>query len=42
MNYILDFTYNKHKFKDYMDIVEHSRTIQSVVKKLEKLKYKVN
>jgi hypothetical protein len=42
MNSILDFTYNKHKFKDYMDIVEHSRTIQSVVKKLEKLKYKVN
>lgn len=42
MDSILEFIYNQHKFKEYMDLVNHSRTIDSVVKKLQKLKYKVN
>jgi hypothetical protein len=33
---ILNFIYNKDEFKDYMDIVLHSRTIESVIKKLKK------
>jgi len=41
MDSVLNFTYNKDEFKDYIDIVLHSRTIESVVKKLDKLKYKL-
>jgi len=34
MDSILNFTYNKDDFKEYIDIVLHSRTIDSVIKKL--------
>ena len=33
---VLNFIYNKDEFKDYIDIVLHSRTIESVIKKLKK------
>lgn len=33
---ILNFIYDKDKYRDYMDIVLHSRSIDSVIKKLQK------
>jgi len=40
MDALLNFHYHKQDtFQDYMNIVLHSRSIESVVKKLEKLKY---
>jgi len=41
MDQLVNFHYLKDEFKDYMDIVLHSRTIPSVLKKLDKLKYNV-
>ena len=40
MDAIVNFTYNKDKFEDYMNIVMHSRTIDSVSRKLGQLKNK--
>ena len=34
MDAILNFHYHKDKYQFYMDIVLHSRTIESVLKKL--------
>ena len=39
MNAILNFIYNKDDYKSYMDIVLHSRNIESVINKLTKIKY---
>jgi len=35
MDSILNFVYNQDDFKDYMDIILHSRTKESVIKKLK-------
>ena len=37
MDAIVNFIYNKDEFQDYMDIVLHSRTIESVLSKLQKI-----
>ena len=39
MDAIVNFTLCKDNFKDYMDIVLHSRKKETVIQKLKKLKY---
>ena len=39
MDAILNFTYNKSEYQEYMDIILHSRGIPSVIKKLKKKIY---